>query len=316
MSDISASTWSATDSSNTTAAPDGAPEGMAPSGVNNAIRAIMGGTKRWYEWSIPKQTAGTSTAYTLSYSVAPSALVDGMTHLVEFDQANGASATLNVNSLGAKPLHYYSAGAWRVVPASLFAANTTVHVCYNSSAGTYRILGRPDRTGEVFAFAGSTAPAGTLLCYGQAVSRTTYAGLFALLSTTYGVGDGSTTFNLPDLRGRTVFGDDDMGGSAASRLTSSSGGIDGATLGATGGTQTGSVSITSTGTATGTISGTTNAATDPAVQPIAASSGQATSPSHYHAFSASASLSVSASGTSSAFPVIPPGIVLNYAIRV
>lgn len=316
MSDISASTWSATDASNTTAAPDGAPEGMAPSGVNNAIRAIMGGTKRWYEWSIPKQTAGTSTAYTLSYSVAPSALVDGMTHLVEFDQANGASATLNVNSLGAKPIYYYSAGAWRAVPASLFDANTTVHVCYNSSTGVYRVLGQPDRTGELFPFAGSTAPAGALLCYGQAISRTTYAGLFARLSTTYGVGDGSTTFNLPDLRGRTVFGKDNMGGSAASRLTSGSGGIDGATLGATGGTQTGSVSITSTGTATGTISGTTSAATDPAVQPIAASSGQATSPDHYHAFSASASLSVSASGTSSAFAIIPPGIVLNYAIRV
>ena len=73
-------------------------------------------------------------------------------------------------------------------------------------------------TGCVFSFARSTAPSGWLLCYGQAVSRTTYAALFAVISTTYGVGDGSSTFNLPDLRGRSVAGKDDMGGSAASVL--------------------------------------------------------------------------------------------------
>lgn len=51
-------------------------------------------------------------------------------------------------------------------------------------------------------YAGSSAPTGWLICDGSAVSRTTYAGLFAITSTTYGAGDGSTTFNLPDLRDR------------------------------------------------------------------------------------------------------------------
>lgn len=92
--------------------------------------------------------------------------------------------------------------------------------------------------GTVLPFAGSSAPSGYLLCYGQAVSRTDYADLFAILSTTYGVGDGSTTFNLPDLRGRVVAGKDDMGGSAASRLTSTVMSPNGNTLGATGGSQT------------------------------------------------------------------------------
>jgi len=92
--------------------------------------------------------------------------------------------------------------------------------------------------GVVVPFAGSTSPAGWLLCFGQAVSRTTYAGLFATISTTYGSGDGSTTFNVPDLRGRVVAGEDDMGGTAASRLTAAGSGITGTTLGATGGTQT------------------------------------------------------------------------------
>jgi microcystin-dependent protein len=95
--------------------------------------------------------------------------------------------------------------------------------------------------GVVLPYTGAVAPTGWLLCYGQAVSRTTYAALFAVTSTTYGVGDGSTTFNLPDLRGRVVAGQDDMGGTSANRLTNPGttvGGIDGDVLGGSGGAET------------------------------------------------------------------------------
>jgi microcystin-dependent protein len=92
--------------------------------------------------------------------------------------------------------------------------------------------------GTINSFAGTTAPSGWLLCAGQTVSRSTYANLFAVVGTTYGAGDGSTTFALPDLRGRTVAGKDDMGGSTASRLTAGGSGITGTTLGANGGTET------------------------------------------------------------------------------
>ena len=61
-------------------------------------------------------------------------------------------------------------------------------------------------TGTVVSFAGASAPGGWLPCDGTAVSRTTYATLFGVVGTTYGAGDGSTTFNLPDLRGRAVIG--------------------------------------------------------------------------------------------------------------
>ena len=64
-------------------------------------------------------------------------------------------------------------------------------------------------------FAGSTAPDGWLLCDGSAVSRTTYSSLFAVIAATYGAGDGSTTFGLPDLRGRMAMGLDNMGGTSA-----------------------------------------------------------------------------------------------------
>ena len=94
--------------------------------------------------------------------------------------------------------------------------------------------------GTVVPYAGASTPANWLLCAGQAVSRSTYSTLYAALGNgaIYGTGDGSTTFNLPDLRGRTVAGKDNMNGSAEGRLTSgSAAAIDGATLGAAGGAQ-------------------------------------------------------------------------------
>ena len=92
--------------------------------------------------------------------------------------------------------------------------------------------------GVVAPYAGTSAPSGYLLCYGQAVSRTTYSDLFSAIGTTYGTGDGSSTFNLPDLRGRAIAGQDDMGGSSANRLTGQTGGVNGDTLGGTGGGET------------------------------------------------------------------------------
>lgn len=98
-------------------------------------------------------------------------------------------------------------------------------------------------SGVVLPFAGSAAPSGFLLCSGQAVSRATYAALFAVIGTAYGAGDGSTTFNLPDLRGRTVAGLDSMGGVPANRLTTAAGGVNAAALGASGGSATHTLTI-------------------------------------------------------------------------
>ena len=93
--------------------------------------------------------------------------------------------------------------------------------------------------GAVMPFAGSAAPSGFLMAAGQAVSRSTYSALFTAIGTTYGAGDGSTTFNVPDLRGRVTAGKDDMAPSgAASRLTTGGSGVNGATLGAAGGAET------------------------------------------------------------------------------
>ena len=76
--------------------------------------------------------------------------------------------------------------------------------------------------GEIAYFARNTAPTGYLKANGAAVSRTTYVTLFTAIGTTFGAGDGSTTFNLPDLRGEFVRGWDDSRGVDSGRVFGSS----------------------------------------------------------------------------------------------
>jgi len=121
-----------------------------------------------------------------------------------------------------------------VVGAAVFKSNVSI-------GGTLTGV-ETNPSGAVTAFAGTSLPSGWLWCYGQNVSRTTYADLFSAVGTTYGVGDGSSTFGIPDLRGRAVAGQDDMGGTSANRLTGLTGGVNGDNLGAGGGIE--AVSIT------------------------------------------------------------------------
>jgi microcystin-dependent protein len=93
--------------------------------------------------------------------------------------------------------------------------------------------------GTVLDYAGTSAPTYWLLCYGQEVSQATYAALYAIVGTTFNTGgEGAGNFRLPDLRGRVVAGQDDMGGSSADRLTGVTGSVNGDTFGATGGAET------------------------------------------------------------------------------
>lgn len=105
--------------------------------------------------------------------------------------------------------------------------------------------------GAISEYAGATAPTNWLICDGSAISRTTYADLFNVIGTRYGTGDGSTTFNLPDLRGRVSVGLD-------------SNDTDFNTLGKTGGEKTHTLTIAEmpkhtvpTGFVTGDLSGNT-----------------------------------------------------------
>lgn len=86
------------------------------------------------------------------------------------------------------------------VPSLTVSGNETV-------GGTLTVGGAQVMpSGVIFDYAGSSVPTGWLVCDGSAVSRTTYANLFTAIGATWGAGDGSTTFNVPDLRGRAAIG--------------------------------------------------------------------------------------------------------------
>ena len=107
-------------------------------------------------------------------------------------------------SAAARTSAFSSAGITLAEGWFSYLTDTNSTEYYDGAAWVAVVTAAP--AGRIEAYAGATAPTGYLLCDGTAVSRTTYATLFAVTSTTYGVGDGSTTFNVPDLRGRVPVG--------------------------------------------------------------------------------------------------------------
>lgn len=111
--------------------------------------------------------------------------------------------------------------------------------------------------GEIILYAGLSIPSGFLFCNGVAVPRAgTYAGLFAAIGTTFGAGDSSTTFNVPDLRGRVAAGADNMGGTPANILP-------GYNVGTSGGAAAVTLDTTQIPAHTHTDGGHTHGITDP-----------------------------------------------------
>src|SRR5262245_61277350 len=121
---------------------------------------------------------------------------------------------------------------WVITSAALTAPQkTTLDTTVSNHSGftAYGTYGGGVPTGTVIAWAGSTvAPGGWLYCQGQAVSRTTYAALFDVCGTTWGAGDGSTTFNVPSLSGRFPMA---PGGPGNPGAIGTAGGVGAVTLG-------------------------------------------------------------------------------------
>jgi microcystin-dependent protein len=198
--------------------------------------------------------------------------------------------------------------------------------------------------GTVMDFAGAAAPTGWVVCDGSAISRTTYSALFSVIGTTYGVGDGSTTFNVPDARGRASVAPDSGAGrvttdntlAAASgaqthTLTAAEGGAaihsHGNTFSATGTegahTHTGSFSGTfgwnritnnTTGGAGNAVTGIQNSPGAFADQTVTTSGTTSGGSSHSHTVSGSVSNSTGTAGV--AHNNLQPYIVLNKIIKV
>jgi microcystin-dependent protein len=187
-------------------------------------------------------TTGIATAYTLSTSQGFDSLAHLNGAMIAFvpHTTNGATVTLNVDGLGAKPLRS-SPGA--ELGAGVLVQGTPYVATYNNADGAFYLqgfVGNPFNlpvSGSIDYF-GSTAPNSSFVFLsGQAISRTVYSVLFGLIGTNWGVGDGTTTFNLPDLRDRFTCGKGDMNGTPANRITAAGGNYDTTAAGAAGGAQ-------------------------------------------------------------------------------
>lgn len=304
-------------------------EGQSPGSLNDSARALMAALRMWGDdISGAIVTGGSSTAYT----VASNSGYDSFAHLanqvIAFSPhaTNGAGpVTINIDGLGAVAL--------RTSPSTELLAGVliqgTPYLCiFNNSDGACYLQGFFGNPYNVPLGAGMdywlpTAPNSSFVFpIGQAISRTTYATLFAAMGTTYGTGDGSTTFNVPDKTGRVSA----MKEATATRLTTAKVGVDGGTLGAAGGgTQTLVTGNLPPYTPAGTIAASSSTSVSNGTTGLAGNSGGGFSSGG--AFPAPTPMTLATTttatftgsaqgGTSTPINVAQPTIVCNYILRV
>jgi microcystin-dependent protein len=150
-------------------------------------------------------TGGTGAAYTLTPTPAITALASGQQFLVSFTAAPSGTPTIAVSGLTAKLLKYklYD-GSKQTITATQVPAGWISAIVYDGTDFVVTTISQLNPAviqpiGTIIDFAGTAAPSGFMVCPTAAtnISRTTYAALFAVIGTTWGVGDGSTTFGMP-----------------------------------------------------------------------------------------------------------------------
>ena len=235
-------------------------EGQSPSSINDSGRAMMASVAKYRDdISGSIVTTGTSTAYIVSSNQQFDKLADFAGQVIAFTPhaTNGAGpVTMTVDGFANLPLR--SAPNTELLAGTLIQGTPYVAMFNNADGALYLhgFYGNPYNVplGAGMDYWLPTAPNSSFAFpIGQAISRTTYAKLFAGMGTTYGSGDGSTTFNLPDKTGRVSA----MQEASESRLTPSFFGGNSTVLGAVGGAESHTLTlgeipggITSAGTVT------------------------------------------------------------------
>ena len=247
---------------------------MVPSGQSRIILNTDSGVLEQY-------IGGTWTTFATGTVVNASTTVAGKVQ--EATDANIASAT-EIGSSGA-PL--------AVNPKSTSTTAVAGKIPVLDSNGTVLpFISNYGITGELKIWTTAAAPTGWLLAQGQAVSRTTYAPLFSVIGTTYGVGDGSTTFNIPDMRGNVPVGyksaDANFG-----------------TLGGTAGSATHTMS-----------SGEMPAHTHNVAYNIANGTYSNAVPAIYASATSYGNVATSSAGSGTAFNIVQPSLTINYIIKI
>lgn len=239
--------WSKIAANNDTADPTiNWAEGMSPSSVNDSARAMMARAAGYRDdISGSLVTTGTGSAYLLATNQGfdTLALMDGAMIAFTPNVTNTGNVSLAVDGLTAKSIRSQTGSAGDL-GAGVLIAGTPYVVTYNNSNNEFVLQGFAGNPyaipiGGLLPYTGATAPnSNFVLPYGQCISRTTYAAYFAQVSTTFGACDGTTTFAVPDVRGRVIAAIDGLGGTGnAGRLTTAYFGSDPTVIGNVGGLQ-------------------------------------------------------------------------------
>lgn len=212
----------------------------AASGVNSDITALTAISTPFTptQGGTPVFVGGTSTG-------TANAQIVGATTPVSFSLTAGNQVTFyaGFTNTGPMTLNVAATGATNVYRRTQLGISATVggeliagHAVTAIYDGTeFQIVSiAPAQVGEIKDWAGTTAPPGWSFIDGSCVSRTTFADLFTVIGTVYDNGCGAGLFELPDGRGRMLAGRDNMGGTAANRITNAGSGCVGTTLGKTG----------------------------------------------------------------------------------
>lgn len=185
-------------------------EGCLPSGINNAVRQLMADVKADSDAQDTAIEALETKAETpaSAENLGPVKVGDGL--------SIGEDGTLSLDLVDA------------VDSSSTTKAPTAkaVKMAYDKAVEAEAAVSKALPAGSVIAFAANAAPDGYLLCNGATVSRTTYARLFAAIGTTYGAGDGSTTFKLPNLTDKFIQGSGTAGTTKSAGLPDMIAGFD------------------------------------------------------------------------------------------
>ena len=306
-------------------------EGQAPSSINDSARAMMAATAK-YRDDIAGAivTTGTNTSYAISSYQGFDTFAHLNGQMIAFTPhaTNVQTVTLNIDSLGAKPMR--TAPGIELQPG-IIIQGTPYTAVYNNSDGAFYLHGFFGNPYNIPLSAGLDYWALTTpnSCFafpiGQAISRTTYANLFSLVGTNFGTGDGSTTFSLPDKRGKVSAAVDPTG----TIITAATMSPNGNTLGATGGAQQSILAVSNLPpyTPSGTIGFSGNfvlvasqfgyqsgGSSLQVAQPAGAINNQG---SFNTPISASGSFSGAAQGgANTPFSNMPPVILCNYIMRI
>lgn len=185
-------------------------EGMPSKAVNDSAREMMAALARWRTDNcgvLGAPLTGNAATLTTFQTIKDSHFAGGFSVSFATTQTNTGPMTLNIDNTGAKPWRRprgIEFGPGDITPLQIHT------VVWSPPQGAYVSLAPSlDAPGEIRAFATTEAiPSGWVECDGRAVGRIAYNALLLVIGYRYGAGDGATTFNVPDLRGRTFFGRD------------------------------------------------------------------------------------------------------------